>query len=109
LGNVMSVINGHKIPVEENGEIDHYTAQIEAAYDYSPFGVLTRQMENPLISEGGTTNTLEADFRWCFDGDATEMNGTGHDGTVYGATVGNDRFNEPSAYEMDGDSDYIKI
>src|SRR5690606_15151627 len=24
LGNVMSVINGHKIPVEENGEIDHY-------------------------------------------------------------------------------------
>ena len=50
LGNVTSVISGNKTAVEDNGTIDYYTAQIEAAYDYSPFGV--QLLERTFEGEG---------------------------------------------------------
>jgi len=45
------------------------------------------------------------------DGDATDLTGRGHDGTIIGgATTTNDRFGTPvSALSFDGDNDYIVI
>ena len=43
-----------------------------------------------------------------FDGNASDMSGNGNDGTVYGATLGEDRNGEAGkAYEFDGD-DWIE-
>ncbi len=45
-----------------------------------------------------------------FNGDAVDISGNGHDGTVYGATPATDRFgNENSAYQFDGIDDYIDL
>ncbi len=45
-----------------------------------------------------------------FDGNANDVTGNGHDGTVYGATLGTDRFgNAEGAYQFDGINDYIKL
>ena len=38
LGNVLTTITDKKIPVESNGAIDHYVADITSATDYYPFG-----------------------------------------------------------------------
>lgn len=44
-----------------------------------------------------------------FNGNANDTSGNGHDGTVFGATLTEDRFGNPdSAYNFDGD-DYIDI
>lgn len=46
---------------------------------------------------------------YAFDGDASDVSGNGHNGTVHGATLTADRFgNQDSAYLFDGD-DYIDI
>ena len=43
-----------------------------------------------------------------FDGDALDYSGTGNDGTVFGATLGADRFGNPGkAFHFDGD-DFVK-
>ena len=45
-----------------------------------------------------------------FNGNANDETGNGHDGIVYGATLGTDRFgNLTSAYSFDGVNDYISI
>jgi formylglycine-generating enzyme required for sulfatase activity/uncharacterized protein YjbI with pentapeptide repeats/alpha-tubulin suppressor-like RCC1 family protein/N-acetylneuraminic acid mutarotase len=45
-----------------------------------------------------------------FDGNASDMSGNGNDGTVYGATLGEDRNGEAGkAYEFDGVDDYIEV
>ena len=46
---------------------------------------------------------------WAFDGDATDVTGNGHDGTVVGAVLTSDRLgNTNSAYSFDG-NDYITV
>ena len=40
LGNVLATITDHKIPHNNNGTIDYYTADIESCADYYPFGML---------------------------------------------------------------------
>ena len=43
-----------------------------------------------------------------FDGNANDSSGNGNNGTVYGATLTEDRFGNPnSAYSFDGTNDYI--
>ncbi len=45
-----------------------------------------------------------------FNGNADDESGKRHDGTVYGATLTEDRFGNPnSAYRFDGVDDYIKV
>ncbi len=45
-----------------------------------------------------------------FDGNASDVTGNGHDGTVFGATLATDRFgNVGGAYQFDGLDDYIKL
>ena len=45
-----------------------------------------------------------------FNGNANDESGNGNDGTVYGATLTEDRFGNPnSAYSFDGVDDYIDI
>jgi len=45
-----------------------------------------------------------------FNGNADDQSGNGHDGTVYGATLTNDRFGvSSSAYSFDGIDDYICV
>ena len=47
---------------------------------------------------------------YSFNGNANDNSGNGNNGTVYGATLTNDRFgNENSAYSFDGIDDYIEI
>ena len=44
------------------------------------------------------------------DGSANDTSGNGHDGTVYGATLGVDRFDTADhAYQFDGIDDYISL
>jgi len=44
------------------------------------------------------------------NGNANDASGNGHDGIVHGATLTEDRFgNHESAYNFDGESDYIKV
>ena len=113
LGNVTSVINGHKIPVEDNGNIAYYTAQIEAAYDYSPFGVTRLSFEPNYTpgSTGGNPHPLKPDFMWCLDGNGTEKYGSGHDATPYNMTTTADRNNEAGkALESAGNANsYMEI
>src|SRR5690606_7975507 len=111
--NVTSVINGHKIPVEDDGEIDYYTAQIEGAYDYSPFGV-TRLSYEPNYAAGGgggEPHPLAPDYRWCFDGNGVEANGSGHNATYNNVTHADDRNGNPnSAFETAGAANsYVEI
>jgi len=45
-----------------------------------------------------------------FNGNANDESGNGNDGTVYGATLTTDRFDNPnSAYSFDGVDDYIHV
>jgi hypothetical protein len=56
-------------------------------------------------------NSTRADLiaSYSFSGNANDSSGNGHDGTVYGATLTEDRFGNPdSAYSFDGD-DYISV
>ena len=47
---------------------------------------------------------------WPFNGNANDISGNGNNGTVYGATLTNDRNgNLNSAYDLDGSNDYIQI
>lgn len=47
---------------------------------------------------------------WSFQGNANDVSGNGHNGTVYGASLTEDRFGNPnSAYYFDGINDYIDI
>ena len=47
---------------------------------------------------------------YSFDGNANDMSGNGHDGTVHGALLNTDRFGNPnSAYSFDGLDDYVRI
>jgi hypothetical protein len=68
-----------------------------------------------LILLLGLTSFLNADLNegiivhYPFNGNASDESGNGNDGTVYGATLTNDRFgNENSAYDFDGLNDYIR-
>ena len=46
---------------------------------------------------------------WPFNGNANDLSGNGHNGTVNGATLTNDRFGSPnSAYNFNG-SAYIDV
>ena len=48
--------------------------------------------------------------RWSFQGNANDVSGNGHNATVYGASLTEDRFGNPnSAYYFDGINDYIDI
>ena len=63
------------------------------------------ELEKPTID---LTSGLVAWYP--FDGNASDMSGNGNDGTVYGATLGEDRNGEAGkAYEFDGVDDWIKI
>ena len=45
-----------------------------------------------------------------FNGNANDESGNRNDGTVYGAALSTDRFGVPnSAYDLDGQDDYIRI
>ena len=45
-----------------------------------------------------------------FDGNASDMSGNGNDGTVYGATLGTDRYGSANrAYSFDGVNDYVDV
>ena len=45
-----------------------------------------------------------------FDGNASDMSGNGNEGTVYGATLGEDRNGEAGkAYQFDGVNDWIEV
>ena len=45
-----------------------------------------------------------------FQGNADDMSGNGHTGTVFGAVLTADRFGNPnSAYSFDGSNDYILV
>ena len=45
-----------------------------------------------------------------FNSDANDESGNNHDGTVHGAALTSDRFDNPeSAYDFDGDDDYIDL
>lgn len=47
---------------------------------------------------------------WPFNGNANDESGNGNDGTVNGASLTSNRFNEPNgAYEFDGNNDFISI
>ena len=47
---------------------------------------------------------------WPFTGNANDLSGNNNNGTVYGATLTNDRFgNANSAYQFNGTSSYIKM
>lgn len=47
---------------------------------------------------------------WPFNGNANDESGNGNNGTVYGATLNNDRFgNANKAYSFDGINDYISV
>ena len=47
---------------------------------------------------------------WPFDGNASDMSGSGNHGSVYGATLSNDRNgNLNKAYSFDGNDDYIEV
>ena len=105
LGNVTSVISGNKTAVEDNGTIDYYAAQIEAAYDYSPFGVTRLSFEPNYIAgtSGGEAHPLKPDLMWCMDGDGIEKYGSGHDATLYNVNPANDRNSEANkALETSG-------
>ncbi|NEN24152.1 hypothetical protein G3O08_11630 [Cryomorpha ignava] len=114
LGNVTTVVNANKIPLDDddNGIIDGFDAIIEGAYDYSPFGV-TRKTFEPSYTAGtnGEANPLAPDFRWCFDGDGIEANGSGHDATLYSTTLIDDRNSETGkALKTAGNANsYIEI
>jgi hypothetical protein len=48
--------------------------------------------------------------RYTFTGNANDVSGDGHNGTVYGATLTADRFGNPnSAYSFDGVNDYVRV
>ncbi len=52
------------------------------------------------------TDNLEANYP--FNGNANDASGNGNNATVYGASLTDDRFGNPnSAYEFDGNNDYI--
>jgi len=47
---------------------------------------------------------------YSFNGNANDETGNGSNGIVYGATLTNDRFGNPeSAYEFDGQDDWVKV
>ncbi|NEN24147.1 hypothetical protein G3O08_11605 [Cryomorpha ignava] len=114
LGNVTTVVNANKIPLDANsdGTIDGFNAIIEGAYDYSPFGVTRKSFEpNYTAGSTGEVNPLAPDFRWCFDGDGVEANGSGHDATLNSMTNINDRDGDPGeALKSAGNTNsYIEI
>ena len=64
-----------------------------------------------LRQEGETIDLSSGLVAWYpFDGNASDMSGNGNDGTVYGATLGEDRNGEAGkAYEFDGVNDWIDL
>ena len=62
----------------------------------------------PLTASADLTTGLVAHYP--FDGNASDVTGNGHDGTVTGATLGADRHgNAGMAYSFDGDEDYVSL
>ncbi len=65
-----------------------------------------------LLAVGSQTLAVPSDGLvgwWSFQGNADDVSGNGHDGVAYGATLIQDRFNNPdSAYDFNGD-DYIEV
>ena len=62
------------------------------------------------IANAQWTPSLGLVARYPFDGDANDYSGNNNHGTVYGATLTTDRFNNPnSAYSFDGIDDYIQV
>jgi len=60
----------------------------------------------PIFSQSTLQDSLQ--LYYLFDGDASDISGNGHDGTVYGAQLTENRFGQPDgAYEFDGYNDYI--
>jgi hypothetical protein len=60
----------------------------------------------------GVVGMASADLiaNYSFTGNANDESGNGNDGTVYGATLTEDRFgNSNSAYSFDGTNDFIEI
>ncbi|PLX02227.1 MAG: hypothetical protein C0595_11585 [Marinilabiliales bacterium] len=59
-----------------------------------------------LFSQSTLQDSLQ--LYYLFNGDASDISGNGHDGTVYGAQLTENRFGQPDgAYEFDGYNDYI--
>ncbi len=76
--------------------------------------------DNPLVLTMDKARTISATFlvastnalvaSYDFSGDAVDVSGNGHNGTVYGATLGMDRFGDAgSAYSFDGTNDYVSV
>lgn len=62
----------------------------------------------PVCSQASLLDGLVAGYT--FSGDANDISGNNLNGTVYGATLSQDRFgNENSAYSFDGVDDYINM
>ena len=98
----------------ESGE--KFGDQIKSSADL----LAVRASKNSLyfyrIKEVEQTNSPKIDLTsglvawYPFDGNASDMSGNGNDGTVYGATLGEDRNGEVGkAYEFDGLNDYISL
>ncbi len=58
----------------------------------------------------GKYHSLKLIAFYPFNGNANDESGNGNHGTVYGATLTTDRFNQPNrAYYFDGINDYIMV
>ncbi|MBK8582096.1 MAG: laminin G domain-containing protein [Flavobacteriales bacterium] len=69
---------------------------------------LTQTEIQQVFQAEGPSSCLIASYP--FDGNANDVTGNGHDGTVYGAALAADRFGEPnSCYQFDGINDFIDI
>ncbi len=65
---------------------------------------------NSLYSEGGWPNVTSVIADYPFNNNANDESGSGHNGTVTGATPASDRFSNPeSAYSFDGSDDIITV
>ena len=63
-----------------------------------------------LLNAGGAPPVAGLVAYYPFNGDAADESGNGYDGTVFEATLAEDRFgNTASAYNFDGVDDYIRI
>jgi hypothetical protein len=77
--------------------------------------LMTTTKEYPLVLkipwDSATVNLTRGLVAYYpFNGNADDQSGNNNKGTVYGATLTNDRFGKPnSAFIFDGDDDYIEI
>jgi RHS repeat-associated protein len=77
LGNVLSVINDVKLPVDSSGTVISYTSVVVSAQDYSPFGV---------VLKGRSWSTAE--YRYGFNGKEKDDEFSVEDGSYdFGARI----------------------